>query len=232
MPADRLHRLRIVVKAGTDGTKVLDRLTHPLLRGKEFSDTLSPVLSAIGLDITEQLSFARPHNLLVEGISDHFYVNAFARILRPTFLEKVNVFPGSGATTLPILASLFIGWGLRFGILLDRDEEGKKANAKLARDYAILPDRVVHPQDAITIEDVFSPDDFRQLLAAADDDFTLDTGERPSESIKRQGIDKVLLARIFAERVGAGNTQLTQKTRNAAEKLLGAMLVACGAPVD
>jgi AAA ATPase domain len=41
IPADRLHRLRIVLKKSASGTKILDRLTHPDLRGAEFADSLS-----------------------------------------------------------------------------------------------------------------------------------------------------------------------------------------------
>lgn len=231
MPADRLHRLRLVVKSNADGTKVLDRLTHPMLRQGDFSDTLSPILTAVGLDITEQLSFARPRNLLVEGISDHFYLSAWARLIRPSVLDSLNIFPGSGATTLPILASLFIGWGLQFGVLLDRDEEGNKVKAKLQKDFAIENDRIAQPGDSLAIEDMFSAEDFRRLLESCDPTFTLDSGERPSAAIKRQAIDKVLLARVFAESANVHGDVYTKKTRDAFDRLFNLIETACGVGV-
>jgi AAA ATPase domain len=80
IPPDRLHRLRIVLKKTTSGTKVLDRLTHPDLRDAEFADSLSPVISAIGIDISQSITFSRQKNLFVEGISDYMYLTAWASI--------------------------------------------------------------------------------------------------------------------------------------------------------
>lgn len=207
---------------------MLDRLTHPVIRHGEFSDTLSPVFASVGLDVTDQLKFARPNNLLVEGISDHFYILTWARLFRPGFADIINVFPGSGAATLPILASLFTGWGLKFGVLLDRDDEGNKIRAKFEKDFALSPDRLVQPQDASAIEDLLSHEDFRQLLAWCDNALAIEPGERPSNAIKRQGIDKVLLARTFAEKASIPSTQFTKKTREAVERLLSQIEVACG----
>lgn len=76
IPPDRLHRLRIVLKTTASGTKVLDRLTHPDLRGGEFADSLSPVIAAIGIDISQSINFNKERNLFVEGISDLMYLTA------------------------------------------------------------------------------------------------------------------------------------------------------------
>jgi predicted ATP-dependent endonuclease of OLD family len=220
LPSQHLHRLRIVVKTRTQGTVVVDRLTHRLLRGDEFSDTLSPIIAAIGIDIRETLSFAKPRNLLVEGISDRLYLEAFARLKGSDLFDKVNVFPCTGAGTVPLFASLFIGWGLRYGILLDRDEKGQEIRARLMRELGIGSESIVQPHDATTIEDIISADDFRGLLAHLDPALTLNAGERPSVAVKRQRIDKVLLARKFSELQAAGVLQLTQKTTDAVNRLL------------
>lgn len=220
MPPERLHRIRVVMKTRERGTRVFDRLTHPDLRGKDFADTLTPFIQAIGIDITQALSFARPANLLVEGITDHMYVTAWARLFRPMFLESVNVFPGFGATTLPTLASLFVGWGLPFAVLLDRDEIGAKTRDRLLKELLVQDRRIVLPKDAAGIEDIFSPDDFRALLAVMDSTLTLNPNESPSAAVRRQGIDKVLLARAYAERVSRGETVITKKTQERIERLL------------
>lgn len=74
IPTEKLHRLRIAIKDAKEGTLILDRLTHPRLRGEGFRDTLSPILTAIGLDIRGALEFVKKKNLLVEGISDCYYI--------------------------------------------------------------------------------------------------------------------------------------------------------------
>lgn len=220
IPPDRLHRLRIVLKLTDAGTKVLNRLTHPELRGEDFADSLSPVITAIGIDITQSIGFNKQRNLFVEGISDLMYLTSWARSFRPELLEQFNIFPGSGATTIPLLGSLFIGWGLRFIVLLDNDEQGKAIREKLMRELSIAPARIVHPRDAKNIEDLLSHEDFRALLGKMDEALTLQPGEAPSSAIRRQGIDKVLLARTYSENVASGKWTLTRKSQDAIARLL------------
>ena len=220
IPPERLHRVRVVMKTRDGGTRVFDRLTHPELRGSDFADTLTPFIQAIGIDITQALSFARPENLLVEGITDHIYITNWAKLYRPKLCESTNVFPGFGATTLLTLSSLFIGWGLPFVVLLDRDTEGTKTRGRLMKELLVPDRRVVQPRDAVAIEDLFSPDDFRSLLTALDSSLTLIANETPTTAVKRQNVDKVLLARTYAERVGRGETAVTKKTQERIERLL------------
>jgi hypothetical protein len=217
-PPDRLHRLRIVVKKTAWGTKVLDRLTHPDLRDAEFADSLSPVISAIGIDISQSITFNRQKNLFVEGISDYMYLTAWARKFRPEFNEQFNIFPGTGATTIPMLGSLFVGWGFKFVALLDNDDQGHNSYKKLNYELSVPEARLVRPKDAKTIEDLFSHEDFRDLLAGVDASLTLNSGERPSAAIGRQNVDKVLLARSYSER--AETINLTKKSEDAIRRLL------------
>ena len=216
--SDRLHRLRIVLKKTASGTKVLDRLTHPDLRDPQFADSLSPVISAIGIDISQSITFNRQKNLFVEGISDHMYLTSWARKFRPELTEQFNIFPGTGATTIPTLGSLFIGWGFKFIALVDNDDQGQNACKKLVNELSVPELRVVRPRDAKTIEDLFSPEDFRSLLTTADSSLTLSSGERPSTAIARQNVDKVLLARSYSEH--AQTTGLTRKSEDAIKRLL------------
>jgi hypothetical protein len=220
IPPDRLHRLRIVLKTTASGTKVLDRLTHPDLRGGDFADSLSPVIAAIGIDISQSINFNKERNLFVEGISDLMYVTAWARMFRPELIEKFNIFPGTGATTIPLLASLFIGWGFKFVVMLDNDDQGQSTRGKLTRDLSIMPSRIVHPRDAKAIEDLLSPEDFRALLSAMDNSLTLSACETPTAAIRRQSVDKVLLARTFSERAPNAKPTLTKKSNEGINRLL------------
>jgi hypothetical protein len=219
LPADKLHRIRIVLKDGAKGTLVLDRLTHPAIRGHESADTLSPVLTSLGMDIRQALQFVRPKNLLVEGITDFIYITRWAARFQPSVSEAVNVFPSFGAGEVPKMASLFIGWGLPFAVLLDRDRNADAAKTTLQRDLLIDPSQIVQPNGATAIEDIFSAEDFRRLLQTLDPALTLESDERPSRAIERQKIDKVLLARRFAE-LDTPDATYTGKTRTSIERLL------------
>lgn len=198
LPIDKLHRLRIVLRHGQKGTIAVDRLTHPALRGDQFADTLSPVITAIGLDVRERITAIGKKNLLVEGLSDHIYLSTWASG-NSSFEGQFCIFPGSGAGSLPTLASLCIGWGLDFSVLLDRDKEGEKTAKKFEREFRLEPKRILHPNNAVTIEDLFVAEDFQKLLTDLDKNLKMENGETPSQAVSRLGIDKILLARKFAE---------------------------------
>lgn len=218
LPSDKLHRLRIVLRKGADGTVILDRLTHPTLRGGEFSDTLSPIISAIGLDVRERLSGLAERNLLVEGLSDYIYLTAWMAQLNSPLVGKVAIFPGTGAATLPTLASLCIGWGLTYAVLLDRDAAGLKTAQKFERELGLPPAKIVHPSNAVAIEDVFDAVEFAAMLSRLDSSLAMEPNETPSKAMKRQNIDKILLARKFAE-----NPKLYPKSSQSFSRLLQAV---------
>jgi hypothetical protein len=226
LPADKLHRIRIVLRTRSKGTLVLDRLTHPELRGDDFADTLSPIITSIGLDIREAIRFVKENNLLVEGMSDHLYLSNWSNQFAPALIEKTNIFPGSGASTVPTLASLFIGWGIPFIALLDRDNQGIRAKEKLMQELLIPENRIVQPKDSLTIEDVFAPADFQCLLGKLDPTLTINVNEKPSSAIRRQKIDKIILARTFAEVVHSKNLKLSRESEERITRLLKDLLSA------
>lgn len=223
IPADKLHRLRVVLKAPDQGTVVVDRLTHALLRGSDFSDTLSPILAAIGLDIRQAAAFVRDRNLIVEGISDYYYISAWGRLVPPSLLDEFHIFPAVGAMSEVTLASLFIGWGLEFVALLDCDDLGNSAKEKLTSELGVTASRVIQPEQAAGVEDLFSVGDFRQLLPSLDGVLTVRDGERPTAAIRRQRVDKILLARRFAENAANGVVNLSAETRGRIETLLNSI---------
>ncbi len=101
---------------------------------------------------------------------------------------------------------------------MDNDDQGKNAYKKLADELSVPEARIVRPKEAKTIEDLFSHEDFRALLAGVDKSLTVNSGERPSAAIARQNVDKVLLARSFSEQ--AGTINLTRKSEDAIRRLL------------
>ena len=220
IPPDKLHRLRIVLKKPEAGTTIVEKLSHVDLQGEDFSDVLSPVLTAIGIDIREQLNFVGKNNVVVEGISDFYYLQAWRSLISDPPNLDTNMFPGTGASSTVLLSSLFIGWGLNFIVVLDHDEEGNAIKQKLVREMGIDEKQVVQPEQASGIEDLFSHNDFNELLESYNSSFKLNPGERPTRAIKRLGIDKVLLARNFAARASAGKVDLTKATQDSVRTFL------------
>jgi predicted ATP-dependent endonuclease of OLD family len=232
IPAEKLHRLRVVLKTSAEGTVALDKLTHPLLRGPEASDTLSPILTALGMDIRDGLKLASDRNLIVEGISDHFYMSAWIHLFPNNTLDKLNIFPAMGALDVPHIASLFIGWGLHFIVLLDRDAIGNAAREKLEDELGVASDQILQPKQAAGIEDLLSPEDFKDLIKALDPSLKAEANESPTKAIKRLGLNKVLLARRYSELAFSESIKPTEKTKSNVSKLFEEIGSALGCPAS
>ncbi|MCW4452444.1 ATP-binding protein [Kaistella sp. BT6-1-3] len=65
-----------------------------------------------------------PKVVFTEGKNDFYTLNYFKNILN--IKEKVSIIPGTSASNLETLISLYLGWGSKFIILLDDDAEGNK----------------------------------------------------------------------------------------------------------
>lgn len=80
----------------------------------------------MGFDIAKS-NFIREKNILLEGISDYYYMQAFKEIFGYNDLMKnVSMVPAVGASQVPQLASFCIGWGLQYVAMFDKDGEGEK----------------------------------------------------------------------------------------------------------
>ena len=127
-----------------------------------------------------------------------------------------------------LLSSLFIGWGLSFIVLVDRDKQGQSTKKKLIEELSLSEKRIIQPDGGITIEDLFSTTDFRKLLKAYEKDYTLESDESPSKAIRRLGINKVLLSRKFSELASADGFSINSKTETAFKSLFKKLRNALG----
>ena len=133
---DRLDRVRLVIRnPGTsEGTKI--QKSHA---GADV-DTLTPIITAIGLDVSKQFANAGRQNVVLEGISDYYYLQAMRELVGGDRLKDASVIGCVGASKIPTVVSLLIGWGLgliRFGGHLpkgeyDVDHDGHEGQAGAA----------------------------------------------------------------------------------------------------
>jgi hypothetical protein len=130
----------------------------------------------------------------------------------------------------PILAALFIGWGLEFVVLLDHDTNGTAAKEKLISELGVDKRLILQPKNAAGIEDLFSSADFQTLLKQMDDSFSIKLDEKPTAAIKRLKLDKILVGRTFADLVGAGKIGLDAETLGRIDRLFAAIAAAWKEP--
>lgn len=211
----RLDRVRLVLKNDTNGTKIENKI-H---KGADV-ETLTPIITAIGLDVSNDFALAGNQNVLLEGISDYFFLQAFRKVI---VTEVATLIPCVGAKKIPQIVSLLIGWGLEFVAVLDNDKEGMDVKKTLSDKLMIEHEKIifVSEKNGHSMEDLFSHDDFNDFVVAdvKNDDKSL----LNSKFVKRKKLDKVLLAKKFLESVENNDgmkDKLSPETINAFEKLL------------
>jgi AAA ATPase domain len=100
--------------------------------------------------------------VLTEGPSDRHVLLSMCRILHGKAMT-VPIYPGTSANGLGTLISLNIGWNAQFRILLDSDEEGKRAADKYKKQFAINEEIVLLPEEVGKIEKSFSKEEMGHI---------------------------------------------------------------------
>jgi len=223
---DRLDRVRLILK-DDDGT----RIENKIHKGAD-NETLTPIITAIGLDLTRSFSVAGKQNVLLEGISDYYFLQALKECVPKSKVHQANLTPCTGAQKVPQMASFLIGLDLEFLAVLDNDNEGKRIAKELfeklsLEDTKIIP---VSDKDGYSVEDLFSHDDFNSFIL--DDVKNEDATIPNSKFLKDKKLDKVLLAKKFFEEVkkNKAGVSLSSETINAFKELFEKISAGFGSP--
>src|SRR3989338_1786068 len=160
-----VYRLLAVQRANEDDDKsetlVLD--AHKL--GSASTDTLSPLYTLMGADFSHQQAIRKENNILLEEISAYYYLTSFWKLTKSE--RTVHFLPATGASNIPQLSNLFLGWGLDFGVVVDDDSTGRGIYNELKRDLFMDDDeaakkRMIKIKDCVGIEDIFTVSDFKK----------------------------------------------------------------------
>lgn len=149
---DKLSRVRLVFKEA-NGT-VIRKIT-----ADADKETLSPILTAIGEDLTSGIRVDRPNSIILEGYSDYLWLSSFRKLLNIS--KQMDFVPAVGADGEVHVGAILFGWGLSPIFLLDNDQKGKSTKKKLVEALAIDEDKIVFVSDTDgnEIEDLFSARD-------------------------------------------------------------------------
>lgn len=192
--AAHLNRVKLVIK-GQEGTKI------EKIQKTADVDTLTPIRTAIGLDLANDFSNFGKCNVLLEGISDYYYLQKLAPACLPKeYCEDVKIIGCVGATKIDLLVSIMIGWGLEFIVILDNDQRGHKTRRDLIRS-SIDDRRIIYVTDVIggAVEDVLTREEFNQYVLE-EEQINPDPDVPNSRFVKEQKLDKAVLAKNFFER--------------------------------
>ena len=154
-----LHRVRPVTEDDTGHS----RITEEIWPGDH--ETIFPLQAAAGYAMIRGL-FQGRKNLLVEGMTDFYYLQALSqqcsRSKRASLSNDIHITPCGGAKHVGPLASLFLGQEVRPLVLLDGDEAGRVRQNALIRELykehdskiLMLDDLLNRPGQEVEIEDI------------------------------------------------------------------------------
>jgi len=191
---EKLGRLRLVTFNRKEKRVELNDFN-----AKADLETLTPIITAIGLDITKGLSFPNKKNVIVEGVSDYYYLRAILHYLKLKekyeFPKDLIFVPCVGNTKVGTVASLLEGYGFDYKILLDLKGTTKTKNA-LIRD-GVSESKIISVGKAETdsIEELFDDEDQKKF------------------SLKDTNKSKTIISRNFHDQVTEKKLKITLSTK-------------------
>ncbi|MFL9876717.1 AAA family ATPase [Paraburkholderia megapolitana] len=156
---ENMHRVRPVTEDSTGHSRI-SADTWPKDR-----ETIFPLQAAAGYAMLRGL-FQHKKNVLVEGMSDYYYLHALNQQCRAMAVaalpEDIYITPCGGTKLVGHLAALFLGQEVRPLILLDADEAGRVRRDALLRELYVgqeshivmLNDVLGDPKTEFEIEDI------------------------------------------------------------------------------
>lgn len=120
--------------------------------------------AALGMSWSQSL-FVGQNNLVVEGVTDFWFLNAMSAILREAgrtaIDDRLVITPAGGATKVAYVGTLLHGQELNVAVLLDSDKEGEAAHKQLVhqwildKDQALLLGETLGRKGTLALEDLF-----------------------------------------------------------------------------
>lgn len=208
--SDKLERIRLVQKVETKGTFVENKI-HKV----SDKETLTPILTAIGLELNRGIvSVDKERNVVVEGISDYYYLNAFLQKLGKENLHFVH---GGSSGNMPKVGTILQGWGCKVLYLYDNDQAYKDAAKNIKSEWTAITKNLLQkiPVNG-AIEDMFTPKDFAEHVYGCD---VAELTGKNSEFMDKK--DKALKAKSFREKIATNpELELEQETLDNFRKLI------------
>lgn len=192
--SNKLNRLRLITRTDDEGTKITK------LHAGADKETLTPILTAIGEDVSIGIKTDKKNSIVVEGISDYFYFHSFKQIINHN--KGLNIVPCTGGKTPIYVGSILFGWGINPVFCLDSDKSGNGIKKELYEKLGIEEKQIINviPSGG-AIEDIFTKEDFKKYILEAETNYEVSN----SLYLKENKKDKVLLAKNFYEMVENGN---------------------------
>ena len=186
---NELDIVRVVeLKSRTEGTKVHTTITSSDPAG------LLPLQEALGYDLAQSI-FSQQRNLILEGITDYWYLEATSELLKSAQIENLNdkialVFANSAGKVV-YYATILFAHNLKVAAFLDSDAAGEQAAKQDNLVHTLGNKNILRTRDYIKnvtepeIEDLLRS----TLVQIVKDEFGVDTSSIANSQNNRPIVD-------------------------------------------
>ena len=143
---DELDHVRVLEMTDRSvGTKVHTQVTANDPAG------LLPLQEALGYDLAQSL-FTQQRNLVLEGLTDYWYVEALAGLLRTANIanldQRIALVPAASAGKVVYFATILHAQKLKVAALLDSDAAGEQASKQEVLAHTLGNKRILRTRDS------------------------------------------------------------------------------------
>ena len=188
---DKLYRARLIIKDDKGNSNIANKYYSLPHKMGSKTETLTPILTAMGISNYNILSLDNKKcSIITEGISDYNYIKGYLKIKNNNNIY--NIIPSVSVDNINNIASIFIGWGCNFKVILDQDNSGRKQYKLLKNKLAIDSSNIVFidgetlpiEKKKFTIEDVFSDSD-KNKIGINNEDYNNEKAFYSLEALKK-----------------------------------------------
>lgn len=165
-----LSNIRLVCNVG-GYTHIFNSISDLEVPDSSKEEALSPLCKALGFSAKYNIGPSKNKlNIIVEGITDYYYLKGAMALLGVEEDKQPYILPSIGVNNINHIASILLGWGYDFKILVDYDEQAYCEYERLCllglenkkEIFTITGediDKSAMISSSLTIEDIFEPED-------------------------------------------------------------------------
>jgi hypothetical protein len=194
---DKLYRLLAVQRADECDDRSETRVFDVHSFSEVSGDTLSPIFTLLGTQISESNFIKERNNIVLEDNAVFYYINTLFGIFQPE--RKIYFLPSTGIKNVPLLLNLLLGWKLDFGALFcdnpDTQDVLNNVKEKVFLNNTAEMVRSMKILDGFPgVENLFSTIDFKKYILRKRIGITVSN----LEFIESNNLNRIELASSFA----------------------------------
>ena len=188
---DKPYRTRLIIKDSNGNSNISNKYYSLPHKMGSKTETLTPLLKAIGMSMSYNILSINNEreNIITEGISDYNYLKGCFCLKK---CNTPNIIPSVSVDNINNIASILIGWGCKFKVLLDQDSAGRKQYKVLTNKLVLNSNLIVFADGnrtpiehtSFSIEDVFSDND-KEKIGINSDDYHIEKAYYSLEALKK-----------------------------------------------